>query len=137
MNLNATSQYALRVVSFMAINEQSLYTAKALADELKISYKYLTAIMTNLSKADIISSMRGRGGGFRFSKALNEISLLDVLRVMNKFDDQECVMGHGKCNLENKCVMHDLWQEPKSKVYGMFSDTSLEDVKNAKGSIRI
>ncbi|MDH5464880.1 MAG: Rrf2 family transcriptional regulator [Thiovulaceae bacterium] len=137
MHLNATSQYALRVVSFMAINEQSLYTAKALADELNISYKYLTAIMTNLSKAEIISSMRGRGGGFRFSKALKDISLLDVLRVMNKFDDQECLMGHGKCNTANKCVLHDQWQEPKSKVYGMFSDTTLEDVKNNKGNLRI
>ena len=66
MKLSKTSEYALRILSFMAKDSSHLYSAKYLIEKLNISDKYLRRLMTDLCKAGFIKSIQGRDGGYIF-----------------------------------------------------------------------
>jgi Rrf2 family protein len=110
---------------------QRLYSARLLSEELNINYKFLTAIMTKLVKAELIKSIRGREGGFMLLKDSSSITIIDIINI---FDDSlsanRCLLGIDKCNVNDKCFMHDKWLKPKSIMYDMFKNTTLADIKD-------
>lgn len=128
MQLHNTSQYAIRILSFIANAEsEKLQSAKEIAESLDISYKFLTKIMMELVKADFIVSVRGRDGGYKLAKEASEISILDILNHFNELDGyKECILGSGSCNAKKKCILHDKWLEPKGLIKNMFEETTLD-----------
>lgn len=130
MKLSTTTQYAIRVLSYMARDEHTLYSAKRLAEDLSIPYKYLTHLLTNLAKEGLVKAIHGRNGGFIFAKPLKDICLGHVIQAVEENDEGGCILGLGLCSSENKCALHDQWLHPKKLIDTMFHTTTLEDVKN-------
>jgi Rrf2 family protein len=130
MKLNNTSQYAIRILSYITLQEEnSRISAAHLSQELQIPYKFLTKIMTELVKANFIESVRGREGGFRLKKPANTIKVDDILNLFNdSIKDEECLLGIGFCNNVCKCALHDQWMEPKLLLQKMFRESSLQDI---------
>ncbi|MEN8147014.1 MAG: Rrf2 family transcriptional regulator [Campylobacterota bacterium] len=128
MQLNNTSQYAIRILSYMANTDDSRsLNAKELSEILAIPYKFLTKIMTELVKADFVISMRGREGGYKLSKPASSITVMNILNQFNEFlDDDQCILGVGTCDGEHKCSLHNQWVEPKALMRKMFEETTLE-----------
>ena len=115
----------------MATQEETLFKSKELCETLDIPYKYLSAIITNLSKANIIQSAKGRNGGISFTKELCEITLKDIINVTESSDIHQCVMGFGNCKEHDKCLLHDTWKVPKESVITDFLSQTLQDIKNS------
>lgn len=128
MKLKTTSEYALRILSHMSLHEEDQHTAKGLSETLNIPYKYLTRIMTNLGKAGFINSTRGKNGGFIFAKPVEEITLYDILEVMNDLNDDVCIMGEGLCGQGEHCALHECWSKPKQLIDEMFKNSTLKDL---------
>ena len=130
MQLSNSSQYAIRILAYMADQKDSgLMNATELAATLYIPYKFLTKIMTELVKAGLVISIRGREGGYKFKKKTSEIMVSDILDVFNdSVKDEQCVLGIGFCNGICKCALHDQWMEPKHLLQKMFRESSLEDI---------
>ena len=130
MKLNNTSQYAIRILAYIADHkEKKLLSAAELSSELIIPYKFLTKIMTELVKTDFIESIRGREGGFKLQKSASEIKIDDILNIFNdSIKEEECILGIGFCNGMCKCALHDQWMEPKLLMQKMFRESSLEDI---------
>ena len=133
MQLHNTSQYAIRILSYIANkHEKQLYSAKELSDVLNIPYKFLTKITTELVKSNFILSIRGREGGYKLSRPASQISIMDVLNNFNEFVEQkECILGIGKCDGNNKCGLHDQWVKPKTMIKEMFENTTLENLEGS------
>ena len=130
MQLSNTSQYAIRILAYMADQKDSkLMNATELSEALYIPYKFLTKIMTELVKVGLIVSIRGRDGGYQFDKKTSEIMVSDILDVFNdSIKDEQCVLGIGFCNGMCKCALHDQWMEPKHLLQKMFRESSLKDI---------
>lgn len=130
MQLSKTSQYAIRILAYMADKKDSqLIIATDLAETLSIPYKFLTKIMTELVKVDLVISIRGREGGYKLKKKTSEIMVNDILDIFNdSIKDDQCVLGIGFCNGLCKCALHDEWIEPKILLQKMFKESSLEDI---------
>ena len=130
MQLSNSSQYAIRILAYMADKKDSkLLNATELAKTLYIPYKFLTKIMTELVKSGIVVSIRGRDGGYKFEKKTSEIMVSDILAIFNdSIKDEQCVLGIGFCNGMCKCALHDQWVEPKHLLQKMFQESSLEDI---------
>ena len=134
MELNNTSQYAIRILSYVANNSSDkLISAKELSHELNIPYKFLTKIMTDLVKFDFIFSLRGREGGFRLSRDASSITIMNVLNAFNEFTDHDkCILGIGECvgpTGKLKCILHDKWVKPKSMIKKMYEETTIENIE--------
>jgi len=130
MQLSNSSQYAIRILAYMADQKNSkLMNATELAEALYIPYKFLTKIMTELVKVGLVVSIRGREGGYQFEKKTSEIMVSDILDIFNdSIKDEQCVLGIGFCNGLCKCALHDQWMEPKHLLQKMFRESSLEDI---------
>jgi len=131
MQLHNTTQYAIRVLSYIAKHDNyQLHNAKYLSEILEIPYKFLTKIMTDLVKFEFIISIRGRDGGYKLARVASTITIMEIL---NKFNDsidyEKCVLGIGSCDSQNKCALHDQWVQPKDMIQKMFKDTTLENLE--------
>jgi len=130
MQLSNTSQYAIRMLAYMADHKDApLINATELSEALQIPYKFLTKIMTELVKADFITSIRGREGGYTLNREASDIKVDDILKVFHdSIQDEQCVLGIGFCNGMCKCALHDQWMKPKLLLQKMFRESSLQDI---------
>jgi len=134
MELNNTTQYAIRILNYINKNSTDrLLSARNIAESLDINYKFLTAIMTKLVKAGLLNSIRGKDGGFKLVKKSDEIFLMDIIKLFDdSFDRDACILGiDEKCDNTKRCFMHDRWVKPKTELYTLFETTSLEDLKES------
>lgn len=129
MNLTNTSRYAIRILSFMAIQESKLVSAKFLVEKLNISDKYLRSLMTLLAKRGLIHSIQGRDGGYEINKPLNELYLIEIIQAVENIDKYlGCVLGFPECSDENPCALHHKWATIKDETYLFMSKTTLENI---------
>ncbi len=130
MQLSNTSQYAIRILAYITDKKDlKLINATELSEVLSIPYKFLTKIMTELSKADLVESIRGRDGGYKLKRTASDIMVNDILDLFNdSIKDEQCVLGIGFCDGVSKCSMHDQWMEPKLLMQKMFQESSLQDI---------
>lgn len=130
MNFSKTTEYALRIMSFMAMDEKKLYSANDIYDNLQIPFRYLRKLLTILSKSELINSVQGKNGGYRISKSLNKISLFDIIRATgDDLINNECFFGFENCALENKCAIHDKWTAGRENINHVLTTTTLDEIK--------
>jgi len=139
MELNNTSKYAIRILSYIANNSDGkLLSARELSETLDIPYRFLTKIMTDLVKENYLISIKGREGGNKLSRDASEITLMEILNTFNEFNNQtECLLGIGDCDHIKKCALHDQWIEPKTMIHSMFENTTLKDLDGENFKITV
>lgn len=131
MTLSKTTEYALRILSFMANDPKKMYTSLELFKQLKIPKKYLQRLLTDLTKKGLIKSIQGRKGGFIFAKKIEKIFLSDIIDATEGFNTSlTCFFGFGKCALDMPCAMHDVWTSTQQGLIEALRTTRLIDVKN-------
>jgi len=132
MNLSKTSEYALRILSFMAINREERFTAQYLHEKLKIPHRYLRKLLTSLSKRKFIKSNKGRGGGVSLLRKPEKIYLSEIIDSTQGLDvSTSCIFGYKNCLLTEKCVMHDKWDEARENIKMILRTTNLADIKKS------
>lgn len=128
MKLSHTSEYALRILSFMAKEPEKRYSAKYLVEQLKISDKYLRRLMTDLVKSGFIKSIQGRDGGYTFAKTIDQIILADIIDSVEGMEKyMGCVLGFDRCSDSNPCVMHATWVTVRQEFANTFNNKTLAD----------
>ena len=131
MILTKTTEYAVRVLTYMASQKQDLFSAKYLHEQLNIPYKYLTKLMTDLAKSGCLTSTRGRDGGFKITKNLNEITLSKIIESVEGMESfNACILGFHECSNENPCAMHYVWEKNKKEFVKTLENTTLNDINH-------
>ncbi len=131
--LSKTSEYSLKILSFMATEDYPQYTAKLLYEKLDIPHSYTARIMSKLAKNGFVKSLRGRKGGFVFAKDIRSIYLSDIISAIDGFESfDKCLLGRYQCDLENPCPMHEIWAETRKKIIDTLTGTSLADLQKTK-----
>ncbi len=83
MLISTRGRYALRILIDMAEHNSNKYIKlKEIAERQEISEKYLESIVKELVNHHIVVGLRGKGGGYKLSKAPDEINVGEVLRFM-------------------------------------------------------
>jgi Rrf2 family protein len=133
MTLSRTTEYALRILAFMAYEEREQYSSAYIHLQLKIPKKYLQRLLTLLSKEGLIKSVRGKHGGFAFAKRTDKIFLADIIEAVEGFQNTPtCFFGFGKCALDNPCAMHEVWAKSQIDLINTLSSTSLKQLSPKK-----
>jgi Rrf2 family protein len=132
MNFSKTTEYTLRILSYMANDESRLYSANEIFDQLKIPFRYLRKQLTVLSKSGLMQSEQGIKGGYRLARSNKEITLLDIVTACGEtLADDMCFFGINKCSFGQKCAMHDKWAVVKENIRKVLRSTTLADLKAA------
>ena len=131
MKLSKTSEYALRVMSFMINSDLQVFSAKYLAEELKIPDKYLRQLMTGMSKKGFVNSLQGRAGGYVFSKNANKIYLSDIIDAVEGMDKYTgCILGFSSCSDDNPCSLHKSYAPVRDRILSFLTTTTISELKN-------
>ncbi len=113
MRISTKGRYALRVMIDLASHNNGEYIAlKDISIRLGITVKYLEQIVSALSKAGYLDSMRGTNGGHKLSKDPSEYVVGDILRIMEgNLSPVECAAeGMEECPLSDSCASLSFWK---------------------------
>ena len=126
--LTTTSTYALIAMSTMCRNQDRLpLTAHELAELGGVPSNYLSKIMRQLVRADLLQGSRGIGGGFRFARPPSEIRLAEIVDLFESVDrPRTCPFGNSVCSDEEPCGIHERWGAVCSNFLEVLKETSLE-----------
>ena len=78
MQLKNSTDYALRIVCYLAAQEQMVSTSE-LSQKLNISANYIPKIAKKLKNANIITACEGTNEGYMLAKQLENISLMEII----------------------------------------------------------
>ena len=131
MKITAKARYALRILMDIALNEkrERPRTIKEIADEQGIGEKFISRIVVTLREAGMISSSRGREGGFRLAKAPCDISLLAIIEaVQGEIALVDCVASRTICTRSEACVTRTVWSDVNLLIRSTLQTVSLEQI---------
>lgn len=98
MQLNLTTDYAIRLLLCLG-NTKGTLSGNNIAETAKIPPNYLVKISSKLRKAGLIGSIAGSNGGYYLLKALNKITLLEIIKVMEPSCKwNRCIEDDGVCS---------------------------------------
>lgn len=125
-----STKYAIRTIEYLLLQQGSeKYSVIKLATELDIPQPYLSKIMQQLSKGNIISSSKGRGGGFYLNAENMKRPLIDIVICIeghNVFD--KCVLGLSQCSDDNPCLLHNHFKIFKQSLEKSICTDSIRDL---------
>ena len=100
-----------------------------------ISLVYLEQLFLKLKKNKIVSSVRGKKGGYILNKNASEINISEVLSAVEEKIKTVGCEKHSKkgCNGKSaKCITHNLWDELEDYINVFFEKKKLSDLINKK-----
>lgn len=126
--LSKSSKYAIRAVLYLAnhTNETHKIGSKEVAKQLGIPAPFLAKTLQELTKKNILSSVKGPHGGFFLSKKNNQKSLLDIIECIDGIEKfNQCFMGQHECNDNAPCVVHHIYMPFKNKLIDKLKTKSI------------
>ena len=128
LEMTKKSDLALKAMRCIGDTEGEIISGKLLADKLGITTHYLPQVISPLVKAGWISSTPGPRGGYKLVASLNEISVLEVIDVIEgSINDQGCVQRGIPCPEDDLCALHEPWQRAKDAMLVELSVATVED----------
>ena len=130
MKLSTKTRYTVRALLDLAVNDKGKPSQiKDIARRQDLSPRYLENLFTNLRASGILISSRGKGGGFRLSKAPSMVNLLDVLEaVEGKLLLASCVGSDSFCKKSADCIARDIWTKANNNLKVFFQSITLKDL---------
>ena len=112
MMISTRGRYALRVMLDLAMDGTGTFVPlDAIARREGISEKYLEGIFAVLSRAGLVQALRGKGGGYRLSRAPEAYPVGEILRLTEKsLAPVTCLEPGTACPRAADCLTLPLWQ---------------------------
>lgn len=127
MKLSTKTRYAVRsmVDIAMHVNEQPLSVID-ISERENISERYLELIFAKLKKAGFITSTRGSRGGYSLAKDPSEISIQDIINVLEK---SSCIVDEQDTSDPIKRILQrEIWTPIDEKLEYRLSHIKLSDL---------
>lgn len=129
MIVSAKGRYALRVMISLAARGDRTVPLKELAAEEDIPYKFLESIMTELAKAGLVESARGKNGGYRLTRPPEECTAADILKVTeSSFAAAECSGKDVDCPRAQICPTLPMWRALDEAVEELLKKYTLREL---------
>ena len=127
LELSSEGRYALRALLYLAwLGERA--TADRISAEAHIPRRLLARILAKLSRAGLVESGQGRGGGSQLARPADEITLRDAVEAAEgPFGVTRCIMQNRACAEGAPCTLHEAWEEGQRAILGYLDGQSLTD----------
>lgn len=134
--LRRNTDYALRLMIGLARNfEAGEVSTRVLAQEQEVSYQLACKLMQRLHEAKLVSSCMGPRGGFRLSRDPGQISLLDVVEVIQgPVRLNRCLMSDCACPRGGNCTVRAKISELQGQMEQYLSRVTLGDLAESPKS---
>lgn len=129
MKLTSKGRYAVTAMLDIALNQAvGPITLSMISERQAISLSYLEQIFARLKKSGLVLSARGPGGGYRLSRAAEEISVGEIIAAVNEDLEPRRCYGKMNCKGGNQCLSHELWSDLSGMIQQFLVNVSLQQV---------
>jgi Rrf2 family protein len=131
--LSRRAKYALRALIFLAQNRgQGPIQIRDISEQLKISRKFLEAILLELRNGGILQSRKGKEGGYLLERSPDTITFGKIMRFIDgSFATVPCIRrdGYARCDDcpdEKTCVIRCVMKEVRDATAKIVDEATLD-----------
>lgn len=139
MRITLESDYALRILTVMA-EYADIRDAKTISADTSVTIRFTLKILHKLVGADLVESYKGVHGGYKLKKSPEEISLKEVIELIDgPIAIARCVDSEEGCSLncdKTSCVYHHIFDTISIDLARKLSKISISDVINKNYSLK-
>ncbi len=118
--ISQTTEYALRAVVWLAANPDKPLTAQQIAEATRVPAGYLAKVLQGLSRAGLLHSQRGLGGGFTLARSPSQLTMWEVVQAVDPLRRiRECPLGFEAH--EQLCPLHEQLDTAIAAIEKMFT----------------
>ena len=131
MLISTRGRYALRVMIDLAEHQtDDFISLRGIAQRQEISEKYLESIIRMLVKAKVVESLRGKGGGYRLSKAPDQYTAGSILRLTEEtLAPVSCLEENADiCPRAGSCRTLSLWKGLDKAIHEYLESVTIADL---------
>lgn len=130
MRLTKRSNISMRVLMYCGVNNTMLVTKSEIAEACNTSENHLAQVINRLAQLGFLHTQRGRNGGMRLSRPMEDISVGEVLRateasvpITECFDESE-----NTCPLIDACRLRNVIAQATEAFYAAMDKVTLADL---------
>ncbi|MEO9652883.1 MAG: Rrf2 family transcriptional regulator [Roseobacter sp.] len=132
MKLSTKGRYAMVALADIALQpDDKLISLGDISQRQSISLPYLEQLFVKLRRAELVSSVRGPGGGYRLAKRASEIRVVEILSAVDETVDamhKGAGASGGASGSRAQSLTNRLWEGLSAHVYVFLHQTRLSDV---------
>ena len=126
MRLTTKGRYAVTAMLDLALHGDSGPISLAdISGRQDISLSYLEQLFAKLRRGELVTSVRGPGGGYRLSRGGDQIFVAQIINAVNEAVDATGCGGASDCQQGEVCLTHHLWENLSDQIHGFLSQISL------------
>ncbi|MCM1181771.1 MAG: Rrf2 family transcriptional regulator [Roseburia sp.] len=133
--ISTKGRYALSIMlDISECDEEHPVSLKTVAKRQELSEKYLEQIASTLKKSGLLGSSRGMGGGYFLTREAKDISVGEILRVMEgDLAPAPCVERNAsQCKRKDICTNVILWRKLNEAINAVIDNITLADMHQWK-----
>ncbi len=132
MKLSTKGRYAMVALADIALQpSDKIVTLGEISERQDISLPYLEQLFVKLRRAELVTSTRGPGGGYRLARQPSEIRVVEILSAVDETVDA-MTKGAGASGASSgsraQSLTNRLWESLSAHVYVFLHQTRLSDV---------
>lgn len=137
MKLTSKGRYAVTAMLDVALHsEKGPVSLADISVRQAISLSYLEQLFSRLRRENLVSSVRGPGGGYRLGKEASDISVGQVIRAVDESVDVTRCNGTADCQGGERCLTHSLWQDLSERIAVFLDNITLGELM-AKADVKL
>lgn len=128
--LSKKSEYAINILTELARREQGIfYSSREIATQNDIPSTLVPQVVSRLQKSGLIKSSRGSTGGICLAVNPEEISIKQVIEIIDgKIGISRCLKDEKYCLKAKNCPLREIWKRAQGKMLKDLEETSIKDV---------
>lgn len=126
-----SSKYALKAVLYLAVNasKSNKIMAKNISEPINVPQAYISKLLQELSRHNIVSSTRGPNGGFYLNEENLKTPLINIITVIDGENRlNSCLLSIQNCNSANPCPLHHFAASYKTHLLEKLESSTIEDM---------
>lgn len=127
MEITTKGRYAVRVMAELA-RKNDYMSISEIANNQKISQKYLEKIISPLSKTGLVESKRGIEGGYKLTREPQNYNIKEILDAMGESTKVASCGGEEKCPMADKCDTMGIWHTLNHLISDYLENITLKDL---------
>ncbi|HCO11258.1 MAG TPA: Fe-S cluster assembly transcriptional regulator IscR [Gammaproteobacteria bacterium] len=129
MRLTTKGRYAVTAMLDLALHKnQGPVSLSDISSRQAISLSYLEQLFSKLRRSELVSSVRGPGGGYELKRGSDEIFIAQIIDAVDESVDTTKCQGAGDCQGGETCLTHYLWEDLSEQIHTFLESISLADL---------